>query len=259
MSDDFFGFDEGDSDLAPREVEKFKVREGKTERIALMSFRKYTEADAEKGEIPNGKNVGDWVTAYDDDYEMEEYSLNFKKFEYVYIHGLGYVKPTPYLIELAGKKPTVQGGAVILRYATDSRGMLTNEMQPLRGAELMRWDLSRKNFKNLREIHRMTNLSTVDVMVTCDSGGEQYQNLSFLPVQRGKRNPITSYFRKSENITEAEREAMRQEAFGILKDMEKGREVSEEEVKEKLGLTTSEVDDPWDDNDFDDDLDDLGL
>jgi len=230
MSDGFvdFGFGDGDKALN-RKTKKFDPEAGKTYLVSFVWYREYN-ADG----TPNlSKN------------------LRFTNCERIYKEGVGYfLYKGPAYAEFG--KPKTAIATVIAVWPTDNKG--NADMSRLQDVEVLPWIFSSDKYEILARVNDKFPLVKTDVQITCtDSKFKKItitpDNTSVMDALRKSEKPGAQALLKS---IYADVDAI---ANGIRRDL--ARDLSLDEIREKLGMDVASPNSSRVSKDADGLLDDL--
>lgn len=133
--------------------------------------------------------------------------------------------------------PSYRLGTVLIHYGTDKKGNLE---KPFRYT-IKTWAFSGKKYEDLRNLNSEWSLERYDIKVTCAEEG--YQQLKYVPCSE-------SLWQKDARL----KAQIEKEAENALKNIYLAADLSNEELRELLGVESAgpaESFDPSDDTEFD--------
>jgi hypothetical protein len=209
MSDGFvdFGFGDGDKSLN-RKTKKFDPEAGKTYLVSFVWYREYN-ADG----TPNlSKN------------------LRFTNCERIYKEGVGYfLYKGPAYAEFG--KPKTAIATVIAVWPTDNKG--NADMSRLQDVEVLPWIFSSDKYEILARVNEKFPLVKTDVQITCTDS--KFKKITITP----DNTSVMDALRKSEKPGA---QALLKSIYGDVDAIANGirrdlaRDLSLDEIREKLGM-----------------------
>ena len=209
MSDGFvdFGFGDGDKTLN-RKTKKFDPEAGKTYLVSFVWYREYN-ADG----TPNlSKN------------------LRFTNCERIYKEGVGYfLYKGPAYAEFG--KPKTAIATVIAVWPTDNKG--NADMSRLQDVEVLPWIFSSDKYEILARVNEKFPLVKTDVQITCTDS--KFKKITITP----DNTSVMDALRKSEKPGA---QALLKSIYGDVDAIANGirrdlaRDLSLDEIREKLGM-----------------------
>jgi len=209
MSDGFvdFGFGDGDKTLN-RKTKKFDPEAGKTYLVSFVWYREYN-ADG----TPNlAKN------------------LRFTNCERIYKEGVGYfLYKGPAYAEFG--KPKTAIATVIAVWPTDNKG--NADMSRLQDVEILPWIFSSDKYEILARVNEKFPLVKTDVQITCTDS--KFKKITITP----DNTSVMDALRKSEKPGA---QALLKSIYGDVDAIANGirrdlaRDLSLDEIREKLGM-----------------------
>lgn len=209
MSDVFIDFGFGDGDKAlNRKLKKFDPEAGKTYLVSFVWYREYN-ADG----TPNlSKN------------------LRFTNCERIYKEGVGYfLYKGPAYAEFG--KPKTSIATVIAVWPTDNKG--NADMSRLQDVEILPWIFSSDKYEILARVNDKFPLVKTDVQITCTD--TKFKKITITP----DNTSVMDALRKSEK---SGAQALLKSIYGDVDAIANGirrdlaRDLSLDEIREKLGM-----------------------
>lgn len=214
-----FSFGKGDGNIGHKS-KRFKAKEGETYRISFVSFPSKGDGTPDLNATPQ-----------------------FKGCERIYKEGIGYVlASSPEVVRLLGATPKQTVATVICVWPTDKKGNLDkNAFARNEGWEVMPWVFSSDRYKVLETRHDEFPLSDHDLKLVCTD--TQYQKMDISPL---KNSLFRTLMDSDKDTALAMAKAIYKKARELFDNLENemARNLSLDEIREKLGGSpSSPVDD----------------
>ena len=222
----------GDDSLPDGQIEKYKAKVGKIDRIALVWIEENTDS---------GKKEPQFVYA-----------------NTYYVDKQGYILHKEGFNKVLKKDPKTRYATIVLVYSTDNNGEFFKDEndKPMLSYEVKPWYFSEKKFKDLRMLHKKWNLAQHDLEVNCSD--EQFQTITIQPHQKSALTTLLKNEKHGKKI-KASIDHLKRELLGGL-----GRDIEMDQLREIMGSgSTQDVPDEElsiaDDEDVLDTIDSLDL
>lgn len=146
----------------------------------------------------------------------------------LYIQGVGYVLDKgPEFVKLAGEKSRTQIATLIVKWPTDTEGVLDKARFQEGKWSVMPWIFSQERYGNIKTTHSEFPLGSHDVILHCTDA--QYQKISVSPCRE-------SLFRKLLEKDPAKVQGILESAKELIASLpgEMAQDLSLEQIREKL-------------------------
>lgn len=222
----------GDDSLPDGNIEKYKAKVGKIDRIALV-----------------------WIEENEDSGKKEPQFVYANTY---FVDKQGYILHKEGFNKILKKDPKTRYATIVLVYSTDNSGEFFKDEndKPMLSYEIKPWYFSEKKFKDLRMLHKKWNLAEHDLEVNCSD--EQFQTITIQPHQKSALTTLLKSDKHGKKIRNMISNLKKELLSGL------GRDVEEDQLREMIGAGSMQEDPDeelgiGDDEDVLDAIDDLDL
>lgn len=233
-----FSFGSGDDTVGKRS-KRFKGETGRSYRVSFVWFTDYNE----------------------DGTPAENASIKFTGCERVYKQGVGYVmidnSNRAAMLSLLGEQPKQQVATVICVWPCDKDGELdVASFKAGKGYAVQPWTFSPDKYRTIGQNHKRFPLTKHDLTLNCSDG--QFQKMTFTPEGESL---LHKYLAAKNEDLQAVGAKILADARSVAQNIhnELARNLSVDEVREKLGGEPSSPTGNHSDKNVDDLLDGIGI
>ena len=233
-----FSFGSGDDTVGKRS-KRFKGETGRSYRVSFVWFTDYNE----------------------DGTPAENASIKFTGCERVYKQGVGYVmidnSNRAAMLSLLGEQPKQQVATVICVWPCDKDGELdVASFKAGKGYAVQPWTFSPDKYRTIGQNHKRFPLTKHDLTLNCSDG--QFQKMTFTPEGESL---LHKYLTAKNEDLQAVGAKILADARSVAQNIhnELARNLSVDEVREKLGGEPSSPTGNHSDKNVDDLLDGIGI